>query len=299
MFIMTILLVMARVAFVLFGGNLAIVKYADWKKSQMAKIPLLLDTNDTAIIALNTTTTTNIIDPIWTPSKLRKTVNKRSELVENLEHRKAWNRWILSPSPSTTILLDPGEYKYAYRSYVNYEEAGGIRKRLWHLPTILWGYVQPTPGTITVRNSTTTLTPAAIHTDALTPAANDTDSDERQGRQEIYYEEWVRFRWRTLLLIVWIGYWDPPSNCIHWTTSRLTTYKRKLRPWNFWRALSPRDIDNYNNTLKITTTTLERPALSEKLRKLPWDLIKVEDGMLAFRRGDVGMLVYDSKQQYA
>lgn len=292
---MTILLAVAKAALVVFGSNLAIDKYADWKTSQMASIPVLLDTNVTITSTGADEEIANVL--VWTPSELRKTVNKRSELVENLEHRKAWNRWILLPSTETTatatILLDSGEYKYAYRSYVNYEEAGGIRKRLWHWPTIFWGYVQPTPGTITISGRTTTVT---------TPAASDDDNDDdtkqQQGCQEIHYEEWVRFRWRTLLSVVWIGYWDPSTKCIHWTTSQLTTYKRKLRPWHFWRAVSPRDAENINsNALMITTTTLERPALSEELRKIPWELVKVEDGMLAFRRGDVGMLVYDSKQQ--
>ena len=38
--------------------------------------------------------------------------------------------------------------------------------------------------------------------------------------------------------------------------------------------------------------TIVNPPMAEKLRKIPWDIIKVEDDIAAFRRGDVGMLAY-------
>jgi len=45
-------------------------------------------------------------------------------------------------------------------------------------------------------------------------------------------------------------------------------------------------------------TIIPNPPQSEELRKIPWDIVKGEDGMFAFRRGDVGMLVYDSKNPF-
>ena len=39
-------------------------------------------------------------------------------------------------------------------------------------------------------------------------------------------------------------------------------------------------------------TTIANPPVPEKLRKIPWEIVKVEDGIIAFRRGDVGILVY-------
>jgi hypothetical protein len=38
---------------------------------------------------------------------------------------------------------------------------------------------------------------------------------------------------------------------------------------------------------------IKNPAVSELLRQIPWKVVKVEDGMAAFQRGDVGMLAYD------
>jgi len=45
-------------------------------------------------------------------------------------------------------------------------------------------------------------------------------------------------------------------------------------------------------------TIIHNPPQSEELRKIPWDIIKGEDRMFAFQRGDVGMLVYDSKNPF-
>jgi hypothetical protein len=43
------------------------------------------------------------------------------------------------------------------------------------------------------------------------------------------------------------------------------------------------------------STKIVNPVMAERLRQIPWDVVKGEDGMFGFRRGDVGMLVYDSK----
>jgi len=40
----------------------------------------------------------------------------------------------------------------------------------------------------------------------------------------------------------------------------------------------------------------DRPAGAEKLASIPWDIVKCDDGMVSFQRGDVGYLVFDKCQ---
>ena len=40
---------------------------------------------------------------------------------------------------------------------------------------------------------------------------------------------------------------------------------------------------------------VDNPPASMKLLSIPWDIEKMDDGMICLRRGDVGYLVYDSK----
>lgn len=44
---------------------------------------------------------------------------------------------------------------------------------------------------------------------------------------------------------------------------------------------------------KIGPKTQESPAIAEKLSAEPWDVVKCEDGMICFQRGDIGYLVFD------
>ena len=45
--------------------------------------------------------------------------------------------------------------------------------------------------------------------------------------------------------------------------------------------------------LKFPDRTIQSPPESERLRQQPWDIIKLEDGMLLLQRGDIGILAYD------
>lgn len=260
-----------------YSGNLAVEWYADWKTIQMSKI--ILEGTPTNTITGKPSLSKDTIDekdpaPVWKPSQLRKTVHKGSGLVENLQQRQLWNHWLTATLTKTEniVRLEPGEYQFVYRSYVNYEEAGAIRKRLFHSPTIFWGYVQPAPGVITIEaEDVTTLL----------------------QRQAVRNEEVVRFRWRTLLCIYWTGHWDPSTQCIHWTDSTLVTHRRHWRWRDFWKPMSQDDAKTQDSG--ITTNETNRPERSEELRQIPWEVLKVEDGMIVFRRGDIGVLVYDSK----
>jgi hypothetical protein len=278
-----------EVLVLLLGTNCAIEKYADFKTSEMAKIVL----EETPSLDTRSTIHQEKIPPpkVWQPSQLRSTIHPRSGLVENLNHRRAWNRWLMATSLSsrddTVEFLNPGEYTFAYRSYVDYEEAGGIRKRLFHLPTLLWGYVQPARGTMTVS--------AALDDNDTPGKVTDTESPV----QKVSLEEVIRFGWFTLLCIQWYGHWDPETSSIQWTESKLTIHRRKnlmryCQWWKYWRpiSLAETQIDN-SEVSSVTTEVVSRPEKSEELRKIPWQVIKEEDGMIALRRGDVGMLVYD------
>jgi hypothetical protein len=299
----TVVIVVAKLVAVLWSLNVAIERYADWKMTEMGKVALtnvvpspeqLLEGRTVSQKNGSTVGVDSLDDEaLWTSAQLRKTIYQGSGLVENIQHRKAWNRW-LSTTPTTETLtaaperfpksLDPGMYRFAYRSYVNYEEAGAIRKRLYHLPTWIWGYVQPTPGIMTffpLRSNVTV-----------------TSDNSSMSVQLVTNEEIVQFRWRTLLRIYWDGYWDPSTCCIHWTNSTLEIHRRKWNWWNFWKRLSLHDISNsYNNSTSsyLTSEVVVRPERSEELRKIPWQLVKVEDGMVAFQRGEIGMLVYDKQ----
>jgi hypothetical protein len=45
--------------------------------------------------------------------------------------------------------------------------------------------------------------------------------------------------------------------------------------------------------MKLPEETLSNPPFSERLRQIPWDIVKEEDGMLLLQRGDIGVLAYD------
>jgi hypothetical protein len=44
--------------------------------------------------------------------------------------------------------------------------------------------------------------------------------------------------------------------------------------------------------MKIGKKVVQNPEASEKLRQIPWDVVKDEEGLVVFKRGDVGMLAY-------
>eukprot|EP00581_Thalassiosira_minuscula_P033256 CAMPEP_0183778678 /NCGR_PEP_ID=MMETSP0739-20130205/52023_1 /TAXON_ID=385413 /ORGANISM="Thalassiosira miniscula, Strain CCMP1093" /LENGTH=217 /DNA_ID=CAMNT_0026021117 /DNA_START=9 /DNA_END=658 /DNA_ORIENTATION=+ len=98
--------------------NVGVEQYASFRVKQMAKIPLEYS-NDSSV----------------STAGLRKSVSPAG-IVENLKYRQAWNNWLLD-QPSAVPPLEPGEYTFMYRSYVNFEEGGAIKKALLHVPTLM------------------------------------------------------------------------------------------------------------------------------------------------------------------
>jgi hypothetical protein len=213
----------------------AVDRYAQWRTAKMAEIP----PPGSGPVENNGST------PPMSVAELRKTVWPASGVVENLDHRRAWNAWLASPPPppsassgSDDNKLVPGKYTFTYRSYVNFEETGGIKCRL--LSPVAWaGFTARGRGAIT------------LHPDGQTVT-----NDER-----------FRLLLFRPLSIRWNGKLARGGRRIVWTDSEMT----------------------------MGGVVTKNPEVSEALRKIPWDVTKVEDGMVALRRGKAGMLAYDRK----
>jgi len=41
-----------------------------------------------------------------------------------------------------------------------------------------------------------------------------------------------------------------------------------------------------------TKETISNPRIAEQLRQVPWQIIKNREGIVGFRRGDIGLLAY-------
>ena len=120
--------------------NVGVENYGNHRMEQMAQIPPLECDERDDMCALST-------------ADLRRKVSSRSGLVENLDDRRAWNKWLLSTADSKNSKKDgyiaPGKYYFKYRSYVNFEESGAIKKALLHIPTWL-GFVAERTGEMKV-----------------------------------------------------------------------------------------------------------------------------------------------------
>mmetsp|Transcript_13558 Transcript_13558/g.22570 ORF Transcript_13558/g.22570 Transcript_13558/m.22570 type:complete len:243 (-) Transcript_13558:315-1043(-) len=223
--------------------NVGVGQYGEFRTRQMAAVPAL-ETCENATITK-------------TSSELRRTVSPLTGLVEKAEDRCAWNTWLLSPSSAArqcsegdrgeecSPLLAPGTlYTFAYRSYVNFEESGAIKKALFHVPTWM-GFIGVRRGSLAVGEDGKSVTLTDYFRKRFTPTTITWEGTLENRREE-----------------------EDGMPRIVWTSSSMVTGRGKSRE------------------------TIERPSISEKLRQTPWDIIKVEDGIVGFRRGDVGMLAY-------
>mmetsp|Transcript_12944 Transcript_12944/g.19109 ORF Transcript_12944/g.19109 Transcript_12944/m.19109 type:complete len:226 (-) Transcript_12944:8-685(-) len=206
--------------------NIVIDKYGNHKVSQWTSEKVPLDIRSEGIVYVPKSV-----------DELRRTISKRSGLVEKTSDRKSWNAWLTSESREIEY-LKPGNYTFAYRSYVNFEEAGAIKKSLFHLRTWL-GFIAQKRGMMT------------IHPDG----------------EHVSITDWFRKRF-SIFEIKWNGIVEKSDSRIAWTDTEMVINRKE----------------------KIVN-----PPACEALRKIPWDIIKGEDGLFAFRRGDAGMLAYDKK----
>mmetsp|Transcript_14348 Transcript_14348/g.30677 ORF Transcript_14348/g.30677 Transcript_14348/m.30677 type:complete len:247 (-) Transcript_14348:69-809(-) len=132
--------------------NAAVDLYGDHRMKKMAAIPPLECRSSNDENAFNPHH-----DDVMTASELRQTVSSRSGIVEKLDDRWAWNKWLLTPSPlpsndqqlgeKKSPLVPPGTYTFMYRSNVKFDEKNAIKKALLHVPT-LFGFVAVRRGTL-------------------------------------------------------------------------------------------------------------------------------------------------------
>merc|ERR1712238_222549 len=141
-------------------GNAVVDKYGDYKVSQWTYEKIPLDIRSTNSISSRSGTDADadsdegrIEFVTKSVNELRQTVSKRTGLVDNTNDRKSWNAWLTSASASSSSLeeevMTPGNYTFMYRSYANYEEAGCIKKSLFHWKT-WYGIVANSRGYMTV-----------------------------------------------------------------------------------------------------------------------------------------------------
>ena len=109
--------------------NIGADRYSRWKLQEMASVQPF------EVIDPTSSGSELMIDG---PSQLKRTVSRRTGLVENPADRIAWDTWIQSPAG---LALDgdnpipPGRYAFTYRSNVKQDEANSIKKALFHIPT--------------------------------------------------------------------------------------------------------------------------------------------------------------------
>ena len=48
-----------------------------------------------------------------------------------------------------------------------------------------------------------------------------------------------------------------------------------------------------SSEMNMAGTVVPNPPPAERLRQIPWDIVKEEEGMILFQRGDLGVLAYD------
>lgn len=237
--------------------SFAIDKYAQRKVKLMKEVPAINLIN-------NNNYTTN--QKILSPNELRKTISKRNYLVVNPKDRLEWNRFITSNNnvdndKISSIALNNdlkdicGVYQFAYRSYVNFEEVSAFCKPFYNWRQL--SLVLKSRGVMTIKK------------------INEENVDD--GIFEVTNVEKFRFGLFIPLTFQWYG--------------KIINYK--CNDGN----------DNTIERLKIVWGKTEmrignrvvanNPKVAVQLSSTAWDIIKLDDGMICFQRGDVGYLVYD------
>jgi len=220
------------------------------------------------------------------PSQLRPTIQKRSNVVTNPEDRRRWEKWLIAgnrpklfPTSSNDIssggkkkppliqeLCNKGEYQFAYRSYANFEEASAISKPFYNWKWFKMMIVKPGQMRISSESEETEVSPARA-----------------SGKKSLAH---VTISDHSLL-----GLLNPLT--IQW-----------------WGNISTREGVNNKDMYQIEWTRTQmrlsllgglkkivkdNPAVCQKLSALPWEICAYDDGMIGFKRGDIGYLAYDSK----
>lgn len=190
--------------------------------------------------------------PLLNPTQLRKTISKRTGLVTSSVYRKSWRKWYLTRNKgdSSASTIKPGQtYKFAYRSYVNFEEYREIAASFCNWK--MFGLTHIKKSEMIIHDQ-----------DAL---------DKLNDQYRVSMTDAFR-----------LGIFLRASCTWHGTIYNPRDSKPRIA-WNKTEAT-------------IGRKKKDRPAGAEKLASIPWDIVKCDDGMVSFRRGEVGYLVFDKCQ---
>lgn len=218
---------------------------------------------------------------IPTPAQLRTTVSKRTNIVAKCDDRMNWNRWIAasrnanqSMDSKDLLSLCGTRHRFKYRTYANFEEAGAICKPFYTWKRI--GFMFRRPGELKFVSSTNTEDASAKK------EANRKKGNGSSGPDPVAL---VTIKDEFLLGILF------PLTIQWWGEVQVVPRKKENDGFR---------IDWTRTEMEITLPfgkkiVKENPKASTKLSSTPWDIEKLEEGMICFRRGDIGHLVYDSK----
>jgi hypothetical protein len=184
-------------------------------------------------------------------------------MVTKYEDKMGWNQWIAAASSKNEAMdllaLCGISHRLKYRTYANFEDAGAICK-----PFYTWKRL----GLMFRRRGELKF---------LSPT-----DDAASGENEEGTLAFVTIKEEFLLGLFFPGriqWWGKVMRCdqgnkycIEWTQTEAEI-----------------TLPGGKKIVK------ENPKISTELSSIPWDIEKVEDGMICFRRGDIGYLAFDSK----
>jgi len=310
--------------------SFVIDKYAARVVKKMKGVPTPEDIRSRSRSRLSTDTEVEAeaeiqMSKMATPSHLRTTVSKRTNVVTKYEDRLLWNQWIASEKAATmdkssptaaatttaAAAITPTDLRslcgttnqFKYRTYVNFEEAGAICK-----PFYTWkrlGLMFRKPGELKFLSPDAIVAVGGENNDGgedmdmdmnMFMKVGEKEDPEVEGGSKMKTLAFVTNREDFklgLFIPIIIQWWGRvveldrsendsdsdgdgdgalPAYCIEWTQTEAQIVLpggKRIRKLN--------------------------PKISTELSSTPWDIEKVEDGMVCFRRGDIGNLVYDSK----
>lgn len=213
-----------------------------------------------------------------TPSDLRPTVSESTNLVTNPDDCLKWHQWIIANrndkskvgpdtirSFATKADQDEQIFRYRYRTYMNFEETYSVHRPYWTWQRFVYSFLDVTKLQFFPATKTTTQGSEAA------PIATAQVQDK-----QCLFGGLLRLR------ITWFGTVipQPKDDSGDLTIAWESTKAEIFFPWNRKR---PGKI-------------IENPKLTSKMASDPWDIVKLEDGMMCVKRGTVGYLVYDSQQ---
>jgi hypothetical protein len=276
--------------------SFAVDKYAKQKVESMKDLPTIGDQEEMSV---------------FTPEKLRKTISKRNNLVLDPNDRYEWNRFIISNSASTSTSPHPpiasstflndlvslcGKYEFAYRSYVNFEEVGAICKPFYNWRQLL--LVFTAKGLMTIKREEGKDGKELIEDKDKGEEEEKEEKEEKNGMSTIRTSTHVKNKTLTAVKNLHV------TNVERFRFGIFLPLEIK---WHGKIVEFENENENENENekcLKIVWTKTEmivanrfnfdNPKVSTELSSTPWDIIKLNDGMICFKRGDIGYLVYDS-----